>query len=193
MRFYFSTSLLLTFLFVILTTPSVILAESTFEHNIDELEVGSSNPETKTGKDNLDDYERTALHQILLYIPNRIFDVLDIVRIKAKVGPGFDVGIQITEPVRLYAGGHTAIYLGLPGPRQERIIPIPVGAEAKAGGALSVLDGMVKSNTGTDYSYTEIALESQLLLVGIDVGIDLVEIVDFFAGLVFLEIREDDL
>ena len=137
--------------------------------------------------------KHSVIHKILLYFPNRVFDLLDIFRLKARIGPGFDVGIQITEPIRLYAGGHAAIYAGLPGPRQKRILPIPIGAESKSGGALSVLDGIVKNNTGSDRSYSEIAAELQLILVGLEIGIDPLEIADFFAGLITFEVVEDDL
>jgi hypothetical protein len=130
---------------------------------------------------------------ILLYLPNRVFDLLDIVRLKARVGPGFDVGFQITQPIRLYAGGHSAVYFGLPGPRQDRILPNPFGAELKAGGAFSVFEKIVSDNSGSDHSFSEIGVELQLLLVGVDVSIDPVEIADFFTGFVMYEIREDDL
>lgn len=139
-----------------------------------------------------EEFNPSILHQVLLYLPNRVFDFLDIFRIKARLGPGFDVGLQITEPVRLYAGGHSAVFIGIPGPRTERTIPIPIGAEAKAGGALSVLDGITEKNTGSKKTYSEINAELQLILIGLDIGIDPLEIADFFTGFICMEVVEDD-
>jgi len=142
--------------------------------------------------------DRSIFVNLLLYLPNRIFDVMDIVKAKVRAGPGVSVGAQVTEPVSIFLGAHTDIYVGLPGPRLERIVPIPVGAEAVAGASLSVLDWTVNSDTTRDKgskrkSQTEISAEVQLILVGLEIGIDPVEILDAFTGLIFIDIRDDDL
>jgi hypothetical protein len=135
----------------------------------------------------------STLSTILLYVPNRIFDLLDIFRIRVRIGPGIGAGIRITEPLSIFAGSHAAIYAGLPGPRQTPEVPLPIGAEAVAGGRLSLLDGVYASDTSSRHSQTEIGIETQLLLVGIDIGIDPLEILDFLTGFFLIQIRDDDL
>ena len=142
--------------------------------------------------------DRSFFEGLLLYLPNRIFDVLDIVKAKVRVGPGVSAGLQLSRPVSVFVGAHTNIYLGLPGPRQERTVPIPIGAEAVAGASLSVLNGTISSDTSKEKdaersSETEISAELHLILVGLEVAIDPVEIVDALAGLILIDLREDDL
>ena len=36
-------------------------------------------------------------HPILCYLPNRIFDMLDIVRLRLRVGPGISIGARVTK------------------------------------------------------------------------------------------------
>ncbi len=135
----------------------------------------------------------SILSKVVLYVPNRIFDFLDIFRLRVRVGPGIGLGVRATEPLSFYAGSHATIYAGLPGPRQSPSIPLPIGAETVAGGRLSLIDGVIAADTSARHSFSEIGVETQLLLVGVDVGVDPVEILDFFTGFFFIQIRDDDL
>lgn len=176
---------------IFLISPNTCLADTPEDSPI--IEDDNSTPEPIILEGKTSTRPNSTLSTVLLYLPNRVFDLLDIVRARVRVGPGLGVGIRITEPLSIYAGAHAAIYAGLPGPRQERTIPLPLGAEAVAGGRLSVLDGIYCSDTSSRHSPTEIGLELQLLLVGIDVSIDPVEIADFFTGFFLIELRDDDL
>lgn len=130
--------------------------------------------------------------KILLYIPNRIFDFLDIFRIRARVGPGFGASVRVTKYVATYLGAYATIYGGLPGPRMRKMPRSPIGFETYNGATLSVLDGTWDGGFGPDYSPSEIGVGIQLAVVGIDIGIDPVEIADFFAGILMFDIRDDD-
>ena len=139
-------------------------------------------------------HESTSVtHKILLYIPNRIFDLLDIVRARVRVGPGIGVGVRVTKPLQLFVGTYTSVFAGLPGPRQDAEIPIPVGLESHNGADISLLEMSVDGGIGPDYSPAEIGVSAQVLIVGADIGFDPLEIVDFAAGLVFLDLVGDDL
>ncbi len=150
-------------------------------------------------KDSLEEDEgHSVFHSILLYIPNRLFDILDIVKAKVRVGPGLSVGAQVTRPVSAFVGAHSDIFIGLPGPREDRTIPLPIGAEAVAGGSLSLLDGVNNTSTNREKesrknSSTEISAEFQALLIGLEIGIDPVELLDAITGIFFIDIRDDDL
>jgi hypothetical protein len=129
----------------------------------------------------------------LLYLPNRVLDFLDIFRLRVRVGPGIGVGARITEVVQLYFGSYAAIYAGLPGPRLRRIPRSPVGLESHSGVSISVLDATVDGGIGPGYSPTEVGAGLHLVVLGLDVGIDPVEIADFFSGIFTYDIRNDDL
>lgn len=133
-------------------------------------------------------------HKLLFYIPNRIFDVLDIVRARVRLGPGLAVGVRATKLTDFYLGSYTTVYVGLPGPRQQPSVPWPVGVESRSGLAASLADATVSGpGMGPNYSTTEIGGGVQAVLVGAEVGIDPFEVLDLVLGLFFIDLSGDDL
>src|SRR5262245_47949768 len=60
-----------------------------------------------------EDSERHGfVHTLLFYIPNRIFDVFDIARAQARLGPGFGIGAQLTRLIGAHADWYTTVWLG---------------------------------------------------------------------------------
>ena len=90
--------------------------------------------EAKTTKD------RTVAHKVVFWIPNRLLDAVDIVRARARVGPGVAVNVRATEYADAHVGLYAAGYLGLPGPRNRRIPKLPFGIESKNGVEVSKAD-----------------------------------------------------
>ncbi len=129
----------------------------------------------------------------LLYVPNRVFDLLDIFRFRVRVGPGAAVSARVTSAVSLYLGSYATLFAGLPGPRLDPSVPLPVGLESHNGATVSVVDATADGGVGPDYSSTEVGLGAQILIVGFDFGIDPLEIIDFVTGILTIDIREDDL
>jgi hypothetical protein len=140
-----------------------------------------------------DNPDQSLGHELLLYIPNRVLDLLDIVRLRARVGPGLAVGARATEVLSVYVGSYASIYVGLPGPRLRPTIKLPIGFESYSGVGVSVADATISGGIGPDYSPTEFGASVHLLLVGLDVGVDPWEVVDFATGLVLIDLRGDDL
>jgi len=134
----------------------------------------------------------SVAHKVIFYLPNRAFDILDMVRLRLRVGPGLAVGVRATEPLSAYAGAYVSVYGGLPGPRQKRRIPIPVGFESYNGATLSVVHVATGAGLGPDYSPTEIGGSLHLLLIGADVNVDPMELVDLLAGIFCFDPRNDD-
>ncbi len=132
---------------------------------------------------------RSVGHVILLYLPNRIFDVLDIVRARVKVGPGIGFTVRATELVDVKLGAWTSAWIGLRGPRMEPMIPWPVGVETYAGAGVSVLEA---ESDELLYGHGEVGVGVHVALVGVDVGVDLLEIGDLVLGLVTIDIGDDD-
>jgi hypothetical protein len=128
-------------------------------------------------------------HPILMYLPNRIFDLLDIVRLRVRVGPGISAGVRATKPVSAFAGFHSTLFAGLPGPRGRAEIPWPVGIDARGGVQASVVD---LSSKETYYDPLEVGVEVQPLIVGFNIGIGVFEILDFATGFLFIDLQDDD-
>jgi hypothetical protein len=109
------------------------------------------------------------------------------------VGPGFGAGLRITDAGELYLGAYTGVFAGLPGPRQEVGVPIPVGLESRVGAKLSVLDGTTGIGFDPDYSSSEVGASLHLGLVGADLMFDPIEVADLIAGFFLVNVRNDDL
>jgi len=129
-------------------------------------------------------------HRLLFYIPNRIFDVFDLVRARVRVGPGLAVDARVTKYGDLYAGGYSTLFVGIHGPRTKPRIPWPIGFEARAGiKATSLAD---VATEGPAYGYGEVGVGFQAAIVGVDVGVDVVEVLDLVLGLFFIDLTGDD-
>lgn len=139
------------------------------------------------------DVRHPVLHKVVFYLPNRVFDLVDIVRLRARVGPGVSAGVRVTDFADLYLGAYTSVYAGLPGPRNEPKLPWIVGIENRAGAEISVLEGVEEGRFGPNYGRSEIGASAQAILVGGSIGIDPIEIVDFALGILTLDLRDDDL
>lgn len=133
--------------------------------------------------------EAGPIKSIVLYIPNRVFDVLDIIRLRLRVGPGISVGVHATEVASLFLGTHTTAWAGLHGPRGETVVPWPAGVESRSGVQVGPIDPSV---TECYYDPLEIGLELQVLLIGPNFGIGLFEVVDLLTGLLFIDLQGDD-
>jgi hypothetical protein len=136
--------------------------------------------------------ERERMNPVLMYLPNRLFDLFDMVRLRARVGPGFALSARATEALDATLGGYTSIYVGLPGPRHEPRIPWPLGIENFAGVEVSVVGSSEEDPYEPKFGNLEVGAGTHLLLVGLDVGVDPGEVVDFVLGLVTVDFKKDD-
>lgn len=136
-----------------------------------------------------------VLHRLLLYVPNRVLDVVDLVRLRARVGPGVGVGARVTEIADLYLGSYAGLWVGLPGPRGKgRSLPkLPLGVTHRTGIELGPLDVAPGVGVGPGFTFTEVGVDVHPVIVGLQAGFDPWEVVDLAAGLVLLDPRDDDL
>ena len=130
--------------------------------------------------------------RILWYAPNRVMDVLDIFRFRFRVGPGLAVNLRMTDYGAFYYGKYNTVYVGLPGPRAPHRLRLPVGRESLNGVVLAGVDATDETPHGPEYGAAEADVGFQLLVVGGEAGLDAVEFIDFLAGWVFLDPRDDD-
>ncbi len=134
----------------------------------------------------------TVLHRVLWYVPNRLFDVADIVRLRVRAGPGMALNIRATRWAVLYAGTYHSVYAGLPGPREESRWPLPCGFEEEKGLSLLAVDATDTLLHEPVYSDSEFVLGLHVALIGAEAGFDPVELVDLLLGFALVDIRRDD-
>ena len=130
--------------------------------------------------------------RLLFYVPNRIMDFADIFRARIRLGPGLAVNLRMTDYGGFYVGNYNTVYVGLPGPRAPHRLRLPVGRESLTGIVLAGVDATDDTPHGPEYGAAEADLGVQLLVVGAEAGVDAVEFIDFLAGLVFRDPRDDD-
>ena len=132
-------------------------------------------------------------HTLLMYIPNRLLDLLDIVRLRLRVGPGFGLGVRLTEFADVYLGAYASVWAGLPGARNRKTPRLPVGVESKSGVEVGPADATLEGMVGPDYSTWEVGFDFQFILLGIAIGLEPYEALDFVLGLLTLDPKDDDL
>lgn len=132
-------------------------------------------------------------HPVLMYIPNRIFDVLDLVRARVRVGPGFTVQARVTDAADVVLGAHATVFAGIPGPRGRPRVNLPIGLETFAGAEVSVVgDATEEGWSKPYYGPLEVGAGFQAAIVGLDVGVAPLEFFDFVAGIFFFDPKGDD-
>jgi len=131
------------------------------------------------------------LTALVKYGPNRVLDVLDVVRLRVRVGPGRSFGARAGEPFEYFRGSYRTLFVGLPGPRSGPLPRLPAGLEARA-----VRDpegeGAQLSWGDPGYGRRECALGFQAGVLGLDLGVDPLQILDFAFGLIALDPLDDD-
>jgi hypothetical protein len=135
--------------------------------------------------------EEPRRNRLLWYLPNRAFDVLDLVRARARIGLGFAADARVTV-AEVFVGAYGAGYVGLPGPRRERKRPRLLGPESQSGFKVLFAGATSDSEYGPDYSPTEVGAGVHLGILGIDLGADFYEAIDLLAGFILLDPRKDD-
>ena len=82
-------------------------------------------------------HARRSGWKVLKYLPNRLFDLTDIVRMQVRVGPGWALGARATAFVPLFIGGYNATWVGMPGPRNARQDPPARSASTRRAASLA--------------------------------------------------------
>lgn len=136
---------------------------------------------------------KSIAHRLILWIPNRVFDVLDLVRFRVRVGPGVSVDARVTEAADVSLGAHATLYVGLHGPRNDPQIPWPIGLETFAGAEVSVVGPSTEeSRFGPQYGPLETGAGFQAGIIGIDIGVEPYDAFDLLAGIFLFDPKGDD-
>lgn len=127
---------------------------------------------------------------VLVYLPNRVIDLTDVVRLQVRAGPGWAVSARATRALPVFLGGYKATWVGLPGPRGRASVPIPVGISSQTGFNLG--PALASGSQAPNYGLGEFGAGVQLYILGFDAGFDVVELADFFAGFACVDFAHDD-
>jgi len=123
---------------------------------------------------------------VLLWIPNRFLDLVDVFRLDVGVGPSFGGVIRITDQAEL---GYrkmlpTSIRIGDMGRR----IPVLVETSNEKGVSPNYQDSKDR-----EVCKGEVGLGADALIVGAYGGICFDELADFITGIFFIDIKDDDI
>lgn len=134
-----------------------------------------------------DEEEESLIGKILLYIPNRICDAVEIVRAGVNVGFGIGLDARATWVAKAVFINDMSVGVGFQGFRH---LPVCLRAHSQIGvgpiktPSLSPLDWAIN-----DY---DIRFEVFVLIVGAHAAVDLEAILDLVTGFLFFDISEDD-
>ena len=134
-----------------------------------------------------------VMDRVLLYLPNRVFDLMDVVRVRVRFGPGIAASLRATRPASISVASYEATYVGLPGPRRRPEMPHLVGPESLSGFRLSVVNRTAPTENDPGYGPAEVGAGAHFGLVGLDLGVDLLEMLDLVTGFFLIDLTGDDL
>lgn len=132
--------------------------------------------------------EGGVLTTVLLYIPNRLIDILDIVHVGYGVGPGFGLDIHLTRYARLDAVAGVDVGIAWLGRHTD---PFQYAAYARAGASVAQVPEPPHENMWR-FPQWDIGIYAHALLDQAYVAVAPDEILDFFAGLITLDLKHDD-
>ena len=123
--------------------------------------------------------------KILLWFPNRVLDFIDIFRVDVGVGPAYGAVARVTKYGQV--GYRSVAPLSVRVGDFGRTSPILLEHSSEMGIGPAYLESKDRKVCNS-----EIGLGADLL-VGVYAGICVEEVLDFAAGLFFLDVKKDDL
>jgi hypothetical protein len=157
---------------------------------------------------------RSVPERLLLYLPDRLADLLDTVSFEAHFGPGSYLKAHVTRAAQLGGGVRAVAGLGTYSARsllgvsarssaEFSVLPLSVGAAAEgtasAAGVRSGAQLLKGLQQPTDLYYQDFAdywsvgAEATIGLVGVVLGLHPLQVGDFVAGIVGVDFLDDDL
>jgi hypothetical protein len=144
----------------------------------------STSPKSASTKSKKED--RSFFVSALLYIPNRVLDILDIFRFDVGVGPAVGAVVRVTPHAQ--AGMRLLMPVSLRAGLRGRKSPVFVEHTSEMGVGPLYLDSAQREPTPL-----EIGAGVDLFLVGFYLGISVDSIFDAVLGFVGIDISDDDL
>jgi hypothetical protein len=127
-------------------------------------------------------------HAVVMYLPNRVVDLFDVLRFGVNLGPGVGIQAKATDPVQVTWMTRASVGVGFQSFRH-----VPGYAATETAAALGPAGAEAGLGLGWHQSPTDLRLEVHPAIAGAHVAVDPVEILDFVLGFFTVDIREDDL
>ena len=144
----------------------------------------SRDKDTTEKQANKKEESRTVWSRVAYYVPSRVADFLDMFRLNVGFGLGLGVNVRPTKGLQAGLGAYDSVRIGLRGRRT------PFWHEWSLEGGF---DGMYYELGDTERGFFEVGGTVHLLLIGLDVGFDIEEALDFAYGLFLGDPADDDL
>jgi hypothetical protein len=155
---------------------------------------------------------RTPGLKVLLYLPDRILDILDLVSFDVHLGPGLYANVHATRAVQVGAGGravggigwHDHRSLGFMGQGESGLTFFGAGAQVYSGALVGTSGVFAVNNTLLGWhrpssmfyqrmrDYWAVGLSLSAILVGADVDFHPIEFADMILGFGTIDILRDD-
>jgi hypothetical protein len=124
--------------------------------------------------------------EALLWIPNRVIDFIDIFRVDVGVGPAAGGVVRFTEY------GQAGFRMMMPASIRigdfGRALPVRVESSNEIG-----ISPAFKQSKDRDVCPGEVGAGADLFIIGAYGGVCLDEVIDFVAGVFFLDPKDDDM
>jgi hypothetical protein len=157
--------------------------------------------------------DTNVLVRLLLWAPNRVFDLLDVVTFDVHLGLGAYANLHVTRALQAGAGfrgifgvgAHDQRIVGLNTEADAGVVVLALGTETVSGSAFGVPGGVA---TGADTmaglhkpsneiyqtfrDYWAVGFGATAGLVGANVDLHPVQLVDFLLGVIFIDFARDD-
>ena len=129
--------------------------------------------------------ERSLIGSVLLYLPNRIIDFVDIFKVDVGAGPATGVVVRLTKwgQVGYRTMAPASLRVGIRG----REIPVFIERSSELGVGPAFLQSHDREVTTL-----EIGAGADLFLAGAYVGVSIDEFFDFLGGWVGIDFKNDD-
>jgi hypothetical protein len=124
--------------------------------------------------------------QILLWVPNRVLDLIDIFRLDVGVGPSFGAVVRVTKYGQL--GYRQMAPASLRIGDFGRQMPVLIESSNEFGVGPAYVDSADRKVCDG-----EIGLGADVLVAGAYGGVCVDEFADFVAGLFFIDLKDDDI
>ncbi len=177
-------SLTLATLCVLLLSTEIAVAD----RRSDEVGASPRKPWGDFALNNEEEYQDSPpwWAQVLLWFPNRIMDLIDIFKVDVGVGPSFGAVVRVTKygQVGYRSVSPLSVRVGLFG----RSMPFMLEHSSEFG----LGPGFVASHDRT-VCKGELGAGADLFLVGAYGGVCVDEVIDFIAGIFFLDVSGDDI
>lgn len=126
---------------------------------------------------------KAGFRRLVYYLPNRLTDFLDILRINVAFGLGAGINIRPTKGLQLGVAAYDSVRVGLRGRRY------PFWHEWSLEGGF---DGMYYEGGETERGFYEFGGTIHVLLVGFEAAFDIEEALDFGYGIFLSDPADDD-